>query len=301
MLDEVCFGEYDFSYVRIDFEKGSNVGYAFANFISANSIVTLINARNGSDWAPGIRRKFAVSYATCQGLDCLIDKFRNSSVMSEFADYRPKLWYTQADAPTLELIGTEKVYPAPNNYSKTQRSHDNAGQVGLFPPRSGFHAGDRSRRSQYDRGTTAQIQEDAIYGRIGHEPNYNIQPGGLGAPIFGQHFGGNVGAHGFPIMPGTNMHGFAGGPSGASSYMGNGGPISHHVAGGPASPIYGAPNYSLGAGDPFYTPFARPHANVPRTMNGQNREVSATDGHLMLNMKGDFEQVSNGFAHGYQQ
>jgi hypothetical protein len=41
----------------------------------------------------GSLEKCEVSYATIQGIDCLLAKFRNTVVMEEIHRYRPKLWY----------------------------------------------------------------------------------------------------------------------------------------------------------------------------------------------------------------
>ncbi|KAI5365064.1 Putative mei2-like RNA recognition, RNA-binding domain superfamily [Septoria linicola] len=164
-LDQICAGKYDFTYLRIDFEKATNVGYGFINLTHPDHVVPFVKAIVGAEWAPGMypRKIGQISYATIQGIDCLTEKFRNSAIMSEFPDYRPKLWYTAADAPSQHLIGTEKPFPAPNNHTKTQRSHDNAGTIGLYAPRSSLRGGDRSRRSNYDRGTQHQLEEDAYY------------------------------------------------------------------------------------------------------------------------------------------
>lgn len=63
-----------------------------------------------------------------------------------------------------------------------KRSAENAGQIGLFQPNSRggdrFRGGDRARRSQYDRGTTRQMVEDASYYAYAAGPAY-----GAMAPI----------------------------------------------------------------------------------------------------------------------
>lgn len=161
-LDGVIPNQYDFSYLRIDFQRDMNVSYGFINFIDANLIPPFIKAMHNTEWQKGHRPKrvFECSYATIQGVDCLIEKFRNSAVMDETPIHRPKLWYTALDNVHPAFIGYERPFPGPNNMSKAQRSHDNAGAVGLFPPRSG-HRSDRSHRSQWDRGTGHQQQEDA--------------------------------------------------------------------------------------------------------------------------------------------
>ncbi|EED12548.1 meiosis protein MEI2, putative [Talaromyces stipitatus ATCC 10500] len=126
IVDETSFGKYDFMYLRIDFANNCNVGYAFINFED------FVEARAGHTWNCFNSDKVAeVSYATIQGRECLIQKFRNSSVMLEDPSFRPKLFYTG----TGPLAGTEEPFPGPNNMSKMRRSVENAEQVGLFAPR----------------------------------------------------------------------------------------------------------------------------------------------------------------------
>ncbi|OBR13870.1 Meiosis protein mei2 [Colletotrichum higginsianum IMI 349063] len=102
-----------------------------------------------------------ISYATIQGKDCLVQKFRNSSVMLEAAHYRPKLFYT-SNGPVPDLAGEEEPFPRPDNQSKMKRSCENAEHVGLFTPNAGQHFRDeqRRRRSQYDRGTRLAALEE---------------------------------------------------------------------------------------------------------------------------------------------
>lgn len=171
LLDASNFGEYDFSYVRIDYEKGASVGYGFVNFTSPEAIIKFDHCYVGRPWDTnsvhrrGAPRLAEISYATVQGLDCCIEKFRNSSVMTEFVDYRPKLWLTKETAPTKDLIGEQADFPPVNNETKHQRSLANATQIGLFPPQSrrGPGGAHRAGRSQFDRGTTAQQQEEMFY------------------------------------------------------------------------------------------------------------------------------------------
>ena len=188
-LDASNHGDYDFSYLRIDYQKGSSVGYGFVNFTHPEAIIKFMREHVGRPWMPelsnprGAARLAEISYATVQGYESCVEKFRNSSVMTEFKDYRPKLWYTSESSPSDEFIGHEKEFPAVNNLSKHQRSLANATQVGLFPPQARrMIGGHRSMRSQYDRGTTAQQQEDMIF-RMQHmqmqqsmHPNANLLP-----------------------------------------------------------------------------------------------------------------------------
>ncbi|KAK1598814.1 RNA recognition domain-containing protein 2 [Colletotrichum navitas] len=148
IVDESSWGKYDFMYLRIDFANDCNVGYAFINFVDPLDIID-------SD------KVAEISYATIQGKDCLVQKFRNSSVMLEAAHYRPKLFYT-SNGPVPGLAGEEEPFPQPDNQSKMKRSCENAEHVGLFTPNAGQHFRDeqRRRRSQYDRGTRLAALEE---------------------------------------------------------------------------------------------------------------------------------------------
>lgn len=81
--------------------------------------------------------------AAIQGRDCLVQKFRNSSVMLELPSFRPKVQtlcccreriltnsskiYHTGTGP---LAGTEDKFPGPDNPSKMRRSVENAEHVG---------------------------------------------------------------------------------------------------------------------------------------------------------------------------
>ncbi|OXV06476.1 hypothetical protein Egran_05756 [Elaphomyces granulatus] len=158
IVDETSHGKYDFMYLRIDFANNCNVGYAFINFEDPIDIIDFVKARAGRTWNCFNSDKVAeISYATIQGKDCLVQKFRNSSVMLEHPSFRPKIFHT-GNGP---LSGTEDRFPGPDNPSKMRRSVENAEHVGLFAPRVGQQYRDeqRRRRSQYDRGTTAAERE----------------------------------------------------------------------------------------------------------------------------------------------
>lgn len=84
IVDETSLHKYDFMYLRIDFANECNVGYAFINFEDPFDIIDFVKARAGQRWNKFNSDKVAeVSYATIQGKDCLVQKFRNSSVMLE--------------------------------------------------------------------------------------------------------------------------------------------------------------------------------------------------------------------------
>ncbi|KAL8338353.1 hypothetical protein RB598_006967 [Gaeumannomyces tritici] len=162
IVDESSWGKYDFMYLRIDFANDCNVGYAFINFVDPLDIIDFVNARGNQRWNCFKSDKVAeISYATIQGKDCLVQKFRNSSVMLEAAHYRPKLYFT-SNGPMPEMAGDEEQFPEPDNQSKMKRSCENAEHVGLFTPNAGQHFRDeqRRRRSQYDRGTRLAALEE---------------------------------------------------------------------------------------------------------------------------------------------
>ncbi|ENH74581.1 Meiosis protein mei2 [Fusarium oxysporum f. sp. cubense race 1] len=166
IVDVSSFGRYDFMYLRIDFANDCNVGYAFINFVKAEYIIDFFQARANKRWNCFRSDKVAeISYATIQGKDCLVQKFRNSSVMLEAEHYRPKLFYTIHSDET-KLVGQEEPFPGPDNQSKMKRSVENAEHVGLFTPTAGQYFRDEQRRrhSQYDRGTRLAELEEISYG-----------------------------------------------------------------------------------------------------------------------------------------
>ncbi|CAK7269310.1 hypothetical protein SEPCBS57363_003537 [Sporothrix epigloea] len=165
IIDESSWGKYDFMYLRIDFANDCNVGYAFINFADPLDIIDFANARDNQRWNCFRSDKVAeISYATIQGRDCLVQKFRNSSVMLESPHYRPKLYYTVGGSNP-ELAGREEDFPGPDNPSKMKRSCENAEHVGLFTPHLSqyFRDEQRRRRSQFDRGTRMAALEEYDY------------------------------------------------------------------------------------------------------------------------------------------
>lgn len=164
MLDHTSKGHYDFTYLRVDFSNNCNVGYAFINFVRPEFITHFVKHRVGRPWKCFGSKKIAeVSYATIQGQDCLVAKFRNSSVMQEFSGFRPKVFYNvdSTDIPVGKEPGDEAPFPEPDNPSKLQRSLDNAQTAGLYPPRAGQQAREERRyRSQWDRGNPRAVAEE---------------------------------------------------------------------------------------------------------------------------------------------
>lgn len=157
IVDHSSFGKYDFMYLRIDFANNCNVGYAFLNFQLPEDIVDFVQAVRGQQWFNS-DKVAEVSYATMQGRECLVQKFRNSSVMQEHPSSRPKLYFTLGNPKA----GQEEPFPRADNLLKLARSNQNASQIGLFNHArgSGYATPDRHRRGQYDRGTSFADMEE---------------------------------------------------------------------------------------------------------------------------------------------
>lgn len=83
-LDEICPREYDFIYLRFDFQSGSNCGFGFVNFITLDALLRFWEARLGTMWDKENSRKLVMGgYANIQGKKALMERFRNSSVMDQ--------------------------------------------------------------------------------------------------------------------------------------------------------------------------------------------------------------------------
>lgn len=89
------------------------------------------------------RTSFSWRCLAIQGRDCLVQKFRNSSVMLEHPSFRPKVQLGPSSLSTQNLsylqifhtgqgalAGTEDKFPGPDNPSKMRRSVENAEHVG---------------------------------------------------------------------------------------------------------------------------------------------------------------------------
>ena len=178
IVDKYCFGEYDFFYLRIDFSSGSNVGYGFINFSEAMGVLKMVDNLAGRR-LPGFHssRELQISYATIQGKESLINKFRNSSVMYEAPYCKPRLFVPHADmTASVFSIGKEVLFPLPDNASKLQRSIHSARNVGLYPPHGTAGGGDhRDRRSMFDRGTPRDALVQSSQGEA-HHAVYDLLP-----------------------------------------------------------------------------------------------------------------------------
>ncbi|KAK5166196.1 uncharacterized protein LTR77_008457 [Saxophila tyrrhenica] len=214
ILNHANRGRYNFSYLRMDFSRGTNVGYGFVNFVTPDDVLKFLDAWEGHPWCPELPfnphkgpRLAEFAYAVCQDQDGCILKFRNSAVLEEMPNVVPRLWYTKEDThlgwedKNLRReaeVGEGRTWPEVDNPAKAQRSRDNAGTIGLFasPARGhGGHGGHGGRggrgggrggrggygHSQYDRGTLSQINEDEAYQMSQHH-NQGYGPMFMGSP-----------------------------------------------------------------------------------------------------------------------
>lgn len=197
MLYQTSKGVIDFLYVRIDFSSGLNVGYGFVNFIAPEHIIPFLKTSVGRPWAGFDNNKvLEISYATIQGQDCLIQKFRNSSVLKECDGYTPKIFYTIGDdIPHGKSPGDDYKFPEPDNQQKFARSLDNARTIGLYSKDARSNRDARRPRSQYDRGTPRAVHDEAVAAARGGgargqgralAPVGNIGPGAI-VPYYPQH------------------------------------------------------------------------------------------------------------------
>ncbi|ODV85616.1 hypothetical protein CANARDRAFT_7723 [[Candida] arabinofermentans NRRL YB-2248] len=101
---------YDFLYLRIDFENHCNVGYAFVSFTDPQHIIKFHTERKGKKWNKFKSDKICeLAYARVQGKQELIKKFKNSKIMEENPEYRPRIYHTEGP-----LLGKEAQFPIPD-------------------------------------------------------------------------------------------------------------------------------------------------------------------------------------------
>ena len=121
IMEEVwksSFGHYDFSYLRIDFSTELNVGYAFVNSTHPEHITNFVNAKVGKPWSLyGSTKRCEVSYATIQGIDCLLAKVRNR-LAALSAAHHCRFWHA---APLLG--GLDGSSPSLSAAHHSQLSH----------------------------------------------------------------------------------------------------------------------------------------------------------------------------------
>jgi hypothetical protein len=87
-------GHFDFLYLPIDFRNNCNLGYAFVNMVSGESLTIFSNAFNEQK-LPGFRsnKVCQIAPARVQGLQNNIERLRNSPVLLGLDEnYKPMLF-----------------------------------------------------------------------------------------------------------------------------------------------------------------------------------------------------------------
>lgn len=121
-VNEICPRGFDFLYLRMDFKARLNVGYAFINFLSVENVLKFAKAKLGVKWGVFLSEKTVqMCYASIQGKENLIEKFRNSAIMEEEESFRPKVYHSSGP-----LAGLPEPFPHANDLQRKARSQANA-------------------------------------------------------------------------------------------------------------------------------------------------------------------------------
>ncbi|KAH9929307.1 RNA recognition motif 2-domain-containing protein [Amylocystis lapponica] len=133
-INKVCPRQIDFLYLRMDFGNGCNVGYAFVNFITVGDLLHFAKTQLGVKWNMYSSEKvLQMCYATYQGKEALVEKFKNSCIMDEREAWRPKIFYS--DGPDQ---GLPEPFPPPTHLRRKERSSHNRGA--LFVPSTQYQS-----------------------------------------------------------------------------------------------------------------------------------------------------------------
>lgn len=117
--DEGFEGSYDLVYVPMDFNGDCSLGYAFVNFISEGDASRCWVTFDGfSEWGVPCEQACEVLWSNPhQGLDALIERYRNSPVMH---GSMPEEW-----KPAYFVDGTQVLFPAPTKEIKAPKAKNN--------------------------------------------------------------------------------------------------------------------------------------------------------------------------------
>ncbi|CAI7583376.1 unnamed protein product [Penicillium pancosmium] len=197
VLDLTSANCYDFMYLRMgvpDFDQNQSVGYAFVNFSVPLDIMAFMEARENMCW-PGfethVEKVAEMSYATVQGREALVEKFRNSPVMLNHPDNRPKLFHTAGPH-----TGRLASFPPVNNFFILAKGVDRSRRSGLYrgpPPGPGGPRGPHSMGpSGHPRVMSVDSNES---GGVRLERETSV-PVPMSTPIRGPHNNGDHSNHG---------------------------------------------------------------------------------------------------------
>ncbi|TFK44789.1 hypothetical protein BDQ12DRAFT_35519 [Crucibulum laeve] len=153
-IAKVCPRKIDFLYLRMDFQNGCNVGYAFVNFIHVQDLLLFAKKRLGEKWNMFSSEKvLQMSYANYQGKEALVEKFKNSCIMDEREEWRPKIFYSSGPEQ-----GLPEPFPAPTHLRRKERSSFNRGA--LFVPGVGGSTNQTQTQTHLHYPSRRQNQHD---------------------------------------------------------------------------------------------------------------------------------------------
>nr|GAT56782.1 predicted protein [Mycena chlorophos] len=110
-ISNVCHRRVDFLYLRMDFQNGCNVGYAFVNFISVEDLLKFAKAKLGEKWNMFSSEKvLQMSYANYHPL------------MEERTEWQPKIFYSSGPEQ-----GLPEPFPPPTRLRRMERGALNRG------------------------------------------------------------------------------------------------------------------------------------------------------------------------------
>ncbi len=101
-------GEFDFFYAPLDFTSGNNLGYAFINFNSSETVDRFMAEFDGirptgDSWS---QKDLKVCWARVQGYEENVDQYRNSPVNDMPEEYRPMIFDPE---------GRQEPFPRPDD------------------------------------------------------------------------------------------------------------------------------------------------------------------------------------------
>ncbi|CAA7259119.1 unnamed protein product [Cyclocybe aegerita] len=176
-IGKICPRRIDFFYLRMDFQNGCNVGYAFVNFIHVQDLLRFAKAKLGEKWNMFSSEKvLQMSYANYQGKEALVEKFKNSAIMDEREAWRPRIFYSSG--PSQGLL---EPFPPPTHIRRKERSSHNRGAL-FVPGVNGhgsltnahglFHSARRPRRENENENSYRHENKMTSYHKT---PNYRAR------------------------------------------------------------------------------------------------------------------------------
>ncbi|KAI5357277.1 Putative mei2-like RNA recognition [Septoria linicola] len=118
-LDQICAGKYDFTYLRIDFEKATNVGYGSINLTHQTT-----SGQSSALWAAWqatchrslVQHQSSTAAANATNADADADvALQRSPPSLPRCSLLPR---AESNGRSRPFIGTEKPFPQPNNHTR---------------------------------------------------------------------------------------------------------------------------------------------------------------------------------------